>query len=147
MLSSRAHLFQRFGIAIARCRKAQFSRRKITYRIAVHGELGGLRRRHDIEAVRFQFSQNFCPDRFNFGNDVVRAMRLYCGAQLLSIEHGKDLARISDLHGRRVVIRIASDDKSAEPLGRDHKFTAQFARTEEENLRRVAHTPSAASSP
>ena len=49
-------------------------------------------------------------------------------AELVAIKHGEDLAVVCHLHGRCIVIGIASYNKRTEPLGRDHELAAGFAR-------------------
>ena len=45
----------------------------------------------------------------------------------IAIEHGKHLALVSHLHGRRIVITVAGDYILAGTHGGNHKFLTQLA--------------------
>jgi hypothetical protein len=55
-------------------------------------------------------------------------------AQQVGVEHGKDFARVGNLHRRRVGIAVACDDMAAEALGGDDELLTELARAQQQEL-------------
>ena len=149
VLRPRAHFLQRFGIAIARSRQAQFPGGEIANAVAVHRQLGRAGGRDDGEALPLQLDQHLGADGLDLGHDEIGAVLLHRGAQGRAVEHREHLPPVGHLHRGGIVIGIAGHDPRAEPLGRDDEFAPQFAGAEEEDGRSESHgrRPSAKGAP
>ena len=126
-------LFARLGENVARGGQPQLLRREVADAVAVHGQLDGFRRRHDMPALALKFGQHRRVDRLDLGNDMVGAVLLDRAPQRRAVEHREDFARVGALHRRRIVIAVAGDHPAAEPFRGDREFAAKLARAKQED--------------
>jgi hypothetical protein len=133
-LNGFVEFFARRGVGVARGFDSQFFRREIANRFAVHGEIGGTRAGHDLNARRFIGVKPFSANGFDFRHDDVGFVSTHNAVERLAIEHIDDFVRVRDLHRRRARVRINRNNVLPQTLARDDEFLAQFSRTEKQNL-------------
>ena len=75
--------------------------------------------------------QTFGTDCFDFRNDDVRMIFFNHLIQSISIQHTEHFARIGNLHGRSIRIRITRNYILSQTLSSNHKLFSQFAGTQQ----------------
>jgi hypothetical protein len=117
----------RAGKSVRRGRQAQFLRGKPSDAFAVHRQMRRTRARNHRKTFLLEPYQLRSSDGFDLGDDQVRPLRGNDAAQRRSIQHVHDMAAVSHLHRRRVVIPIDHDDLDAETLQLDDDFLSELS--------------------
>ena len=108
--------FLRFRKCIRRSRQAQFFGRQPADAFAVHRQARGLGGRNDMKAFGFQLHQAIRGDGFHFRNDQIRFFFADNLFQCIPVQHGQDMGRLGDMHGRSAGIPVNGNDMNAIPL-------------------------------
>ena len=69
-----------------------------------------------MKTFGFQLHQAVGGDGFDFGNDQVRIFLPDNLFQCIPIQHGQDMGRLGDMHGRGTRIPVNGYDMNAIPL-------------------------------
>ena len=120
-------LVERLGIEILGRAEAQFLGSQVTNGAAVHCVVDGTGRGNDLNALFFELKEALGTDGLNLRDDDVGLMLTDNCLESIAIQHRKNFALIGHLHGRSIIIAVASDDILAGTFGGNHKLFAQFA--------------------
>ena len=106
----RSRVFERGGF------QPELGGRQVADGLAVHREMGRLRRRHDADALFLVFVKALRADGFHLGDNNVRLVFRDNGVECLPVEHGNHFKAIGHLHRGGTRIGIHGNDMLAQTL-------------------------------
>ena len=114
-----------------RGRQAQGFGGKAADAFAIHGQLRSTGAGNHAPAFRLELDKLVGGDSFDFRHDQRRLFQFDNATQRSTVEHGNDMAAISNLHARRMLVAIHGDDFAAQSLQLNDDFATQLAGAEQ----------------